>query len=295
MKILISIFALCSLLFGFSSRAQVESGDLQAYQFFTSSGEKISFGAAIDLMVENDVVLFGEHHDHAMIHWLQLKTAQALSAKKPLVMGGEFFETDNQLLLDEYITGLVNDKRFEAEVKLWPNYATDYKPLLQFARDKGYPFIGTNVPRRYASLVSQQGLDTLSHLSPQALLLLSSLPITFSMDTPGYPEMMEMMHGGGMGQNFIPENFVKAQAIKDATMASRILSNLKPETIFLHFNGDYHSSDFGGIFWYLQKAQKDLKIYTIKIVNSDDFSFQSEWKDRGSLILLVPEDFTRTH
>lgn len=292
MKILISVI---SILLGFTAAAQDTSGDLQAYQFFSPSGEKISFSAAIDLMAEHEVVLFGEHHDHAMIHWLQLKTAQALSEKKPLVMGGEIFETDNQLLLDEYIAGLVNDKRFEAEVKLWPNYVTDYKPLLQFARERGYPFIGTNVPRRYAALVSQQGLDTLSRLSPEAQALLPALPIAFSMETPGYPEMMEMMRGGGMGQNFDPENFVKAQAIKDATMASRILESSKAKSIFLHINGDYHSADFGGIYWYMKKAQKNLKICTVKIVTADEFNFQSEWEGSGSLILLVPEDFTRTH
>jgi uncharacterized iron-regulated protein len=278
-----------STLFGQSDQS------LQVYQFYTPDGIAVSFENVIETLSLQDVVLFGEHHDHALIHWLQLKIAEKLSDKKPMLMGGEMFETDNQLIIDEYIAGLVNDRRFEAEAKLWPNYKTDYRPLLQLAKSLETKFIATNVPRRYASLVSQSGLDTLNTLSDDAKALMAPLPIEFSMETPGYPEMMEMMHGGGMGMNFDPKNFVKAQAIKDATMADRILKNLKSQSVFLHFNGDYHSADYGGIYWYLKRANPDLKIATIKIANfHQENSDQNAYKG-GDFILVVPEDFTKTH
>ncbi len=283
------------LLLSVNGFTQNDKNELKAYQFYSNEGARITFGDAVEEMGECDIVLFGELHDNAMIHWLQLKTAQALSDKKTITLGGEMFETDNQLLIDEYLSGLVNDNRFEAEARLWPNYKTDYRPLLQLAREKNFRFIATNVPRRYASLVSQQGLDTLKTLSPQALELLPKLPIAFSMDTPGYPEMIEMMHGGGMGANFKPENFVMAQALKDATMAERILNNFNVGEMFLHFNGDYHSADYGGIYWYIQNMKPAAKTCTVKVFSADIMDFKSDWNSSGNIILVIPEDFTRTH
>jgi uncharacterized iron-regulated protein len=289
------ILSIAGAMLSLSVIAQDINERLQVYQFYTSEGKAVSFEDVLETLSTQEVVLFGEHHDHALVHWLQLKTAEKLSEKTSLIMGGEMFETDNQLIIDEYLTGLVNDRRFEAEAKLWPNYKTDYKPLLMLAKGLETRFIATNVPRRYASLVSQSGLDTLLTLSESAQALMAPLPIEFSMDTPGYPEMLEMMHGGGIGMNVDPQNFVKAQAIKDATMAYCILKNVMHQSVFLHFNGDYHSADYGGIYWYLKKAKPDLKITTIKIAN---FAAENGDENRykgGDFILVVPEDFTKTH
>ncbi len=115
------------------------------------------------------------------------------------------------------------------------------------------------------------------------------------MDTPGYPEMIEMMHGGGMGANFKPENFVMAQALKDATMAERILNNRKDGELFLHFNGDYHSAHYGGIFWYIENIKSSAKTCTIKVFTTAVMDFEPDWTTSGNLILVIPEDFTRTH
>ena len=61
------------------------------------------------------------------------------------------FETDNQLIIDEYFSDLIKESSFESEVRLWKNYATDYKPLLNFAKQNGLKFVASNIPRRYAS------------------------------------------------------------------------------------------------------------------------------------------------
>ncbi len=266
----------------------------KVYAIYTAEGEEITFAEAVSRMTENNVVLFGEFHDHALIHWLQLKTAEALSENTELVMGGEMFETDGQLLLDEYLMDLVTDKVFEDQARLWPNYKTDYKPLLDFAKANDIAFIATNVPRRYASLVARHGLDTLASLPKASQVLLPELPITFSLETPGYEEMLGMM-GGGHRMNFDPEHFVQAQALKDATMAENIGRHATGEKTFLHFNGDFHSADYGGIYWYLQQGYPDLKVTSIKVWSENSPEFQADWKGSGDLIFVVPADFTKTH
>lgn len=275
------------------STSALTAQELQVYALYDKTGGTLSFAEATDRMAEADVVLFGEFHDHALIHWIQLRTATALSEKTQLAMGGEMFESDNQLLLDEYLAGLMTDKVFEDQARLWPNYKTDYKPLVEFAKANGISLAATNVPRRYASLTAREGLDTLQHLPAASKVLLPALPIPFSEETPGYSAMMDMM--SGHGARFKAENFVHAQALKDAAMAEGIIRNLPEDGTFLHFNGDFHSADYGGIYWYLKQSDPDLNVVTVKIFSEATQEFREEWKDTGDIILAVPADFTKTH
>lgn len=41
-------------------------------------------------------------------------------------------------------------KAFDSLARLWVNYATDYAPLVELAKTLKFPFIATNVPRKYA-------------------------------------------------------------------------------------------------------------------------------------------------
>jgi len=266
--------------------------DLKAYQFYKDS-TPISFEKAVEAMAKSDVVLFGEFHDHAMVHWLQLKAAQHLMKRGNLIIGAEFFETDDQLLLDELSAGLTPMKKFTAEAKLWPNFETDYQPILQLALDSQISFIATNIPRRYASFVARNGIDTLASFPEPAKSLMPPLPMPFSIETPGYQDVYDMM-GGGHGMK--PENFVFAQALKDYTMAYNIGENIEKKSLFLHFNGDFHSADYGGIYWYLNELYPKLKVTSIKVIQAKEVDQLT--KDElvgGDIILVVPEDFTRTN
>ena len=81
------------------------------------------------------------------------------------------FETDNQLILDEYMADLISEEKFEEEARLWKNYKTDYKPLVLFAKNHHLEFIATNIPRRYANSVFKKGLAVLDSLSDEAKVI----------------------------------------------------------------------------------------------------------------------------
>jgi uncharacterized iron-regulated protein len=280
----------------------LKAQDKPAYQIFTGDGDKIRYEKMVRELEKSDFVFFGELHNNPIAHWLELEITRDLFEKsgQNLVLGAEMFEADNQILIQEYWDGFVNEKKFEEDCRLWKNYPTDYKPLILLAREKKLPFIATNVPRRYASLVAAKGLEALDSLSDQAKAWLAPLPIEFDPEVPCYKNMLKMMGGtgapgGAMGAHG-GTNLQKAQAIKDATMAWFISRNYQPGRQFIHYNGSYHSDNHEGIIWYLKKYYPDAKIMVITTVSQDEIDTLSE-EERGkaNFIVAVPARMTNTY
>lgn len=264
--------------------------DKQPYQLYTKEGKQTTYKKLLKAAEGADVVLFGEHHNDALMHWLQLELTKDLAEKRQLVLGAEMIEADNQDELDQYLKGEIDQKAFDTLARLWPNYKTDYKPIVDFAKEKKIPFIATNVPRRYARMVNKQGLEALDALPAEEKAWIAPLPIAYDANLPGYKAMMEMMG------DHATENFPKAQVIKDATMAHFILKNRKSGSLFIHYNGTYHSDNFEGIYWYLKKQEPGLKAVTISAVSQKNIaSLEKEHLQKADFILVVDEDMTKTH
>lgn len=265
-----------------------------AYLLFSEKGKKVKYEKMLDQVKDADIVLFGELHNNAIAHWLQLELTKDLQKLKGanLVLGAEMFETDNQLILDEYFGGLISQTRFEAEVRLWNNYKTDYKPLVEFARENNLRFVATNIPRRYAALVNSKGFEGLEELSDEAKMFLPPLPVLYDSELPAYKSMLNME---GMGSH-MNENFPKAQAIKDATMAHFIMQNWSPGKLLIHYHGAYHSDNFESIYWYLKQHNPDLNIVTLTTVSQGDISELAEENlGKAHFTICVDEDMTTTY
>ncbi|GAB3319749.1 ChaN family lipoprotein [Larkinella ripae] len=275
------------------------TSDKPAYQFYSQKLKTVDYQKVLKEAKEADVVFFGELHNNPICHWLELQLTKDLYAerKERLILGAEMFEADNQTALSDYVSGKTTDKEFPKQARLWNNYKTDYRPLVDFAREQKLPFVATNVPRRYASAVARTGLASLDTVPAAQKAWMAPLPLTVDLTLPGYKAMLDMMHGGNSKPD--PEqaaNFARAQAIKDATMAYFILQNRKPGTTFLHYNGSYHSNNFEGIIWYLRQKQPDLKIVTIASVEVDDIEKPDKTNQNlASFILHIPADMTKTY
>jgi len=271
------------------------SGDNPAYMLYNQKGKEADYQKMMKDLETADIVFFGELHTDPISHWLQLEITKGLfeTKKQDLIIGAEMFETDNQLLLDEYLKGYYDDKKFEAEVKLWGNYKTDYKPVVEFAKEKGLRYIGTNIPRRYASMVHKGGFESLAQLSADAKALFSpDMEKYYDKDVKCYVEMMNM---SGMGGH-VNENFPKAQAAKDATMAHFILRNWEKGKLFIHFDGAYHSDNYEGIVWWINKLKPGLNIKTISTVYQKNVTELEETNlNRADYIVVVPENMTQTN
>ncbi len=284
-----------SLLFAFIISVNLSAQDMPAYKIFNSEGKKADYGNILKDALKADVVFFGELHDNPVSHWLELEITKSIFKEKgrDLVLAAEMFETDNQLVIDEYFAGLFKESSFESEVRKWNNYATDYKPLLNFAKENGLKFIASNIPRHYASMVASGGFEELNKVSEEGKKFIAPLPVEYDPELPCYKDMLSM-GGGPMGH--ASENLPKAQAIKDATMANSIVKYRQPQQSVIHFNGSYHSDRYMGIIWYLNKYSPGLKIVTITTIMQDDINKMSdEGSGKADFVIVVPTTMTRTY
>lgn len=284
-----------ALILGLLLTINLAAQDKPAYKVFTGEGKKADYGDIVREALKADVVFFGELHDNPISHWLELELTKSLHSEKGnnLVLAAEMFETDNQLLIDEYFAGFFKESSFEGEVRKWNNYATDYKPLLNFAKDNGLKFVASNVPRHYASMVAAGGFEALDKVSDEGKKFIAPLPVEYDPELPCYKDMLSM-GGGPMGH--ASENLPKAQALKDATMANSIVKYRQPGKTVIHYNGSYHSDRYMGIIWYLNKYSPGLKIVTITTILQDDIGkMGEEGKGQADFVIVVPESMTRTY
>lgn len=243
-----------------------------AYQLFDNKGEAADYDKMIIDLSNSDMVFFGEYHNNPISHWLQLKMSKSFYEikKDKLFFGAEMFENGNQLVIDEYLKGFYTEDKMTPEItQLWSNYKTDYRPLVEFAKENSLRFIATNIPRRYASMINKKGIEALKELSPEALAMIGpDLEKYFDPTVKAYAEMADMM-GGHVPPNML--NIQTAQASKDATMAHFSVKNFTEGDLLFHFEGSYHSNYNQGIIWWINKIKPGLTIKSITTV------MQSEW------------------
>ncbi len=262
----------------------------RAFALYDKRGREVPFSYMARNLREADVILFGEYHDNPISHWMQLEIIKALGTYD---LGMEMFETDEQDALSKFMADSLTVEELDHYTGgVWPNFHTDYLPILNRARQDSVAVIATNIPRQYAQMVFQRGFIYLKTLKGSELQQLPPIPPPFDPELSSYKAMQmpnqSSPHGG--------ENFPKAQAIKDATMAWQIVNHARPGRPFLHINGSYHSDHYEGIVWYLRQYRPQLKVVTISTLEQKDMRrLRPESEGTADFILLVPENMTKTY
>ncbi|MFZ1262695.1 MAG: ChaN family lipoprotein, partial [Chitinophagaceae bacterium] len=102
--------------------------DVKAKQLTTV--EKIAAACS-----DANVIFFGEEHNDSAGHFLEATIFNALQKEygNKLALSMEMFETDCQLVVNEYLTGFISEERFIKEARAWNNYK-DYKPAVEIAK-----------------------------------------------------------------------------------------------------------------------------------------------------------------
>ena len=229
----------------------VQLGSLQAQAdrslyviYDTQNKKEITLPELAAALEPVDIVLFGEEHNDSVAHVLQLELLKAMDERYDRVaLSMEMFVSDDQLVLNEYLAGLITERNLSKDAALWSNY-DDYRPMVEYAKEKRLPVLAANAPSRYTNRVTRDGLESLNALDKSAKRLLAPLPIDTL--TGRYYEKFAGLMGGheGMGNMKV----YQSQNLWDATMAYRISTLFKEKNVhkILHLNGRFHSDEHLG-------------------------------------------------
>lgn len=118
--------------------------------------------SVIDEAAGRRVVLLGEQHEQGEHQRWVLHTIAALHGRRPdMVLGFEAFPRRVQPVLDRWVAGELDERRFLAEVewyRVWGYDPTPYLPIFHFARQNRVPMVALNVDRAVVSRVGREGL-----------------------------------------------------------------------------------------------------------------------------------------
>lgn len=85
-----------------------------------------------------------------------------------MVLSMEQFTRDAQPLMDDYLTGKIGEQYLIQKANAWPNYESDYRPLVEFAKSQQLPVIAANAPKPIVRCIGRVGIDYLDRLSPNS-------------------------------------------------------------------------------------------------------------------------------
>lgn len=280
----LSLFCFIFLLMNVSTFAQSPITDAN-FSVYDGKGNPVTIEEIVKSAGQSDVVFLGEQHDDAVAHYLQLeifkKIIEAQAKNRKIALSLEMFERDTQIVLDEYLMGLITEKKFLDDSRPWGNYKTDYRPLVELAKQNNYRVIAANAPRRYVNMVSRGGRDSLVNLSSAAKSWLAPLP--YNQASEAYAAKFKALMGASSEANMGLNNILDSQSLWDATMAYSISERLKKEknALIIHLNGSFHTENRLGTAEQLLKYQPSAKITVVTMRYEENFKTFDKAKHSG--------------
>lgn len=262
----------------------------------TQTGEAPSWSTMIDRLAEADVVFVGEQHDDPNTHQLELAILKDLAAKgRPVVLAMEMFERDVQDPLLHFGLGHMEEAEFLKASRPWPRYATDYKPLVDFAISKDIPVIASNVPRPFASEVSKAGFAALEKKTEAERKWFAADLQCPTGDDEYYRRFLQAM---GTHPDASADRFYFAQCVKDETMAESIaqahaagsIGGKRP--IVVHVNGAFHSDFHFGTASRAQRRLPGKRIAVVTVMPVPDIATavaDAEDRRRGDYLVFTTD------
>lgn len=244
-----------------------------------------------------DLVFVGEQHDDPATHRMELAILEGVARRRDsVVLALEMFERDVQPKLDGFLSGTLPEADFLRESRPWKNYPTDYRPLVELAKERRWPVVASNVPRPMASLVARAGLTALDTIPADSR---ANVAAAISCPEDDYFGKFRAVMGdlASHGPSGTAEDGKArlmrtyfAQCIKDETMGESVARAWQPGRLVVHFNGSFHS-DFrlGTPVRALQRAEgaKMLVVTALPVKDLDTLKPSKADRKRADYLLYV--------
>ena len=283
--------------------------DLTSYAFVRAGANSVpvvtSLDQAADVLKDYDVVLLGEWHDHAGNHLAEMALLRALHEREPrLALSMEMFERDVQPVLDDYLAGRIGEDALRERGRAWPNYAESYRPLVEFAKESGFPVIAANAPASVIRCVGQQGPEFLGRMPADKR---SWAAAELHLENGPYKDkfMRFLAEDGDHGQGPVFDasgaptagslRSFAAQVTRDDTMAESISQYIgkNPGTKMVHVTGAFHVEGFLGTAERLKLRAPSLRIAVVVPSEPDQDAVARAHREGDLAVLLhpLPKDY----
>ncbi len=260
----------------------------------------VTHAQMVERLSRADVVFFGEQHDDSETHRAEAELLEAIGRTgRPVVLSLEMFERDVQGVVDDYLAGRIDEKDFLARSRPWDRYATDYRRMVEHAKERRWSVVAANVPRSLASAVGRKGLAALDTLTPKERTYAANDNVcpkddyrarfleSMQSHSPGAPSMAAApvpaappvarpvtppAASGASASGGLPpamaERFYLAQCVKDETMAEAIVNArlaAPRNALVVHYDGAFHSDYSQGTVSRVKRRQPG---WTLSVVTA---------------------------
>lgn len=236
------------------------------YAIASPHGEPLSVTQLAHALKQADIILVGEWHSHPAAHLLQAQLLAALYQQNPrMTLSMEQFTRDKQPVINAYLNGEIGERTLAKEANAWPNYDSDYRPLVEFAKQHKLDVIAANAPKSIVRCVGRQGVDYLNKLpTNERLWVARSLTLT----PDAYQQtFIDSMHHGDEAQT---KRQFAAQTTWDDTMAESMVDYLQkhPQQQIIHVAGRFHTAEGLGTASRITARNPNLKIMMVTPISA---------------------------
>lgn len=235
----------------------------------TRGREPLELAKLLDRLAAADVVFVGETHLDDTTHRVEAAVLEGLLARKAgkVVLSLEMFERDVQPVLDDYLAGRIDERAFLASARPWGNYETDYRPLIETARQHGIPVVAANAPAALRRRVSAGGRAALEALTQEERKL---LPAEILPAEASYWERVDRATRGHMGFSSQSEEqrLYSGQNLWDNSMGAACAEALAahPGSTVVHVVGGFHVMYRDGTAAQLARRAEDARVAVVEVM-----------------------------
>ena len=295
MKPIILLFLFATMTISIFGQTTISEAN---YRTFDAKGNPVTLQKILETIGQNDVVFLGEQHDDAVGHYLEAEifkqAVEKYGATRKVSLSMEMFERDLQVVVNEYLAGLISEKKFLDDSRPWGNYKTDYRPLVELAKEKKLDVIAANSPRRYVNMVSRNGRDALNALSTEAKTWLPPLP--YAQASEAYSTKFKALMGPSPEAQMGIDKILDSQSLWDAGMSYSISQHIVKNGLIVQLNGSFHSENRLGTVEHLLRYKPKTKVLVVTMRYEDDFQTFDKTKhtDLGDFVILTDSKIPRT-
>lgn len=263
---------------------------LRGFPIFTPAGQSVSWDELVTQAVSADVVLIGETHSHPRGLPAAAALFEDLIAKRSgtgvlPVLAMEFFERDQQVALDDFLSGVTDEPTMlRTTGKFTPeSYPPGHRAMILAAKRAGLEVIAANAPRRYVRLARLEGYQRLKSLTPEQCRLFD---IPYREPSAAYRAAFDRVMNENAGLTdaqkadtaFMAERArtldatFRSQWLWDWTMGASVARAkgpwLPPRPVVLVV-GVFHVEHMGGTAQVVRTLRPDARVLTVVFADQD--------------------------